>query len=508
MELIRWVCLVCADHPDDSYTFRKFEARETFAQVLLMSNELWEQRVYGKSAFEGESIDEKRTNSLGLFRRSLMETRYHPQQADVIARGAKLFSEIYPTFYADFASEFFNRTGLSLHDYYVCLLAIMTNYMNSPAKTDIGGKNDSGIFSQKIIQDSAPHTLELFEKFFSLLSITPEELTVSLWRGTGEEPREVGGQFSLKPLRERPILKAADGRMIILDPVFFAEKASVGPLFHLMDAGTPKKTSSALFTAFGHAFEVYVGMVLQHVYPDPGPYLAKRLHADVRETKNNAIQVADFIVDDVSEIVIIEAKSTRLQDDKMSQNNPEIFVEHLRTRLGGETEDQGYNQLARSIHRISAQEWHPVGIDLTKTRRIYPILLVHDDLLGAPLFGNFLAGEFKYQLQPDSLDRAGWMTKGRFSVAPLIVMTVDDLERLETSLRKFRLVDLLNAYSAEVPDRLVSLNNFLAANPDKFPLYRSESLASSTKAILEESIRRIFPDKKWDTEAVNEVADN
>lgn len=493
LELIRWVCLLCSDHPYDGNTFSKLEVPESFARALLMSNELWEQRVYGESAFEGSSIDEKRTNALGLFRRSLTETRCHPQQFDVLARGKKIFGEIFPRFYTGFASEFLNRTGLSLDDYYICLYTIMAHYMNSPAKIGVGGKNDSGIFNLKIIQNSAPHMGELFEKFLELLWTTPDKLKAAFWPGAEEEQRAFECQYSLKPLRERPILKATDGRMIILDPVFLADKASAGLLFHLIDAGTPKKTSNALFTKFGHAFEAYAGSILQHIYPDPGPHLAKRLYADVREAKNNGIQIADFIVDDVSEMVIIEAKAIRLQDDKMYQDNPEVFVEHLRTRYGGEKADQGYKQLARSIHKISAQEWHPEGIDLTRTKRIYPILLVHDDLLDAPVSGHYLAEAFRLQLQPDSLDKSGWMVKGRFCVAPLIVMTIDDLECLETSLRKFSLIDLLKSYTASIPDRLASLNNFMAANQDQFPLYHSESLISGSNVVLEESIRRVFP---------------
>ena len=157
--------------------------------------------------------------------------------------------------------------------------------------------------------------------------------------------------------------------------------------------------------------------------------------------------------------------------------------------------EQGYKQLAKSIRKISTHEWRPAGLDLTRTKRVYPILLVHDDLLDAPLFGNFLAGEFKCQLQPDSLDRTGWMTKGRFRVAPLIVMTIDDLECLEKSLCKFTLVNLLKVYTDAGPERLASLNNFLAANQDQFPLYRSESLISGSNLVLEESIRRVFPEQ-------------
>jgi hypothetical protein len=127
---------------------------------------------------------------------------------------------------------------------------------------------------------------------------------------------------------------------------------------------------------------------------------------------------------------------------------------------------------------------------------MYPVLLVHDALLDAPVSGYFLAEEFKQQLQPDSSDVEEWMVKGRFRVAPLIVMTIDDLECLEYSLSKFTLVDLLKAYSTATPDRLVSLNNFLSANSEQFPLFHNKSLAAGCETILAECMNRVFPTKE------------
>jgi len=51
---------------------------------------------------------------------------------------------------------------------------------------------------------------------------------------------------------------------------------------------------------------------------------------DVSGSKKQWNQVADFIIDDISESYH-RGKSTRLKDDKMSQFNPTVFVEHLRT---------------------------------------------------------------------------------------------------------------------------------------------------------------------------------
>ncbi len=49
-------------------------------------------------------------------------------------------------------------------------------------------------------------------------------------------------------------------------------------------------------------------------------------------------------------------------------------------------------------------------------------------------------------------------------MAPLTVMTIDDLEILESSLREFSLCDLLKDYSHECPDRYLSLHNFMASS--------------------------------------------
>ena len=78
-------------------------------------------------------------------------------------------------------------------------------------------------------------------------------------------------------------------------------------------------------------------------------------------------------------------------------------------------------------------------------------------------------------------------------MAPLILITIDDLESLESSLSNFTLVSLLRSYSAATPDRLVSLHNFLSANSDRFPLTRNRSLAATWNEMVEESIKSVFP---------------
>jgi hypothetical protein len=87
---------------------------------------------------------------------------------------------------------------------------------------------------------------------------------------------------------------------------------------------------------------------------------------------------------------------------------------------------------------------------------IHPALLVHDTRLNAPVYGTFLDADFRALL--------GTVPPGK-RVMPLTVMTIADLENLESSVDQFSMRQLLTDYAAPHPDGLVSLHNFMACNP-------------------------------------------
>jgi len=69
-------------------------------------------------------------------------------------------------------------------------------------------------------------------------------------------------------------------------------------------------------------------------------------------------------------------------------------------------------------------------------------------------------------------------------VAPLIMITIDDLENLETSIKYFSLLNLLHDYSTSVPDRIVSLHNYIATSDYKNKIYRNKYVYQKTEEIL------------------------
>ncbi len=94
------------------------------------------------------------------------------------------------------------------------------------------------------------------DRYIELESQTADELRTALWKGSSGADGLTGAEpFDYTQLRERPILRTADGRAIILDQAFYSEKASVGPLFTLVKIlGKGNKKINTVFGAFGSAF--------------------------------------------------------------------------------------------------------------------------------------------------------------------------------------------------------------------------------------------------------------
>jgi len=122
---------------------------------------------------------------------------------------------------------------------------------------------------------------------------------------------------------------------------------------------------------------------------------------------------------------------------------------------------------------------------------IYPVLIVHDALLSAPVYGNLLAGELNELLQ--SQMRQGHAPRHRVTIAPLTVITIAELEVLEESVNHFALRDLLRDYTRECPDRLRSLHNFIAFSRYGGTIYQSSYLTKKTGELLKRTQEALFP---------------
>ena len=309
-------------------------------------------------------------------------------------------------------------------------------------------------------------------------SQTPEELALSFWANFDA--------LGYKKLRERPIMMTTDGRGMILDPTFFVERVSIGPLFHVA-----KEKGLEIFGAFGDAFEEYVADILKRMYPHrPGLVDRVAFGLSGRDAKGKEFEI-DASLLDVSQTIIFETKAAFLREDAIVSTDHEKLWTEIRSKYGAATKkgdrDKGVAQLARSVGAIARSEWLGINREYSGMSIFYPVLVAHDARLDAPALGNFLESEFRSLL--------GSLPAGKH-VAPLTVMTILDLENLEKSIDDFSLVRLLEDYSRECPDRFRSLHNYVVFSAYATKIKPSDFLIEASTGILDVLIKELFPDAK------------
>lgn len=491
LELMRWTVLFCEDKPDDGKTFGEEEVRRTFAKAALIASGLWGHRVYPHQFSTEGGLDEARRRVLSDMRLSFSETSSGMDPLSALGRGNTLFSEYLLVHYPEFLNAFEKTTDITLEDYYSCLAAMMTSFLNrTPEKTEA----NNGLFNVKKLCRSEPHARELVEKYLSLESQTADELREVLWSEQQIQSYEDAPPFDLRPIRQKPILRAPDGRAIVMDPVFYAEKATVGPLFYVLGPNATDQHAKNLFGGFGHAFQDYSCSLLESMYPNDGSDLHHRFVPKLQgENRNgNQVEIADGCVNDVTDVILFEMKAAWIPDKALLDTAR--YHETLQKKYGaapGE-EQKGVAQLARSISRLVDGEWTSSQLDLGQLERIYPVLLVHDPVLDAPLHSEFLASEFDRCLSPDQQIGHGWLRKGALQLTRLTLMTIEDLELLETSVEYFSLRGLLRDYSVNCADRRTSFYNYIVASEYRKKLRRSKTVAAQSLEVLNRTAQKIF----------------
>jgi hypothetical protein len=450
-------------------------------------------------------IDIARRRALGPSRKSVEATSLTPNLYKSLGRGWYLINDYFPRHYQYFQEEFRSLTGFSVEEYYTCLAAVMANFVNP--------KRGSGIFRSDLRGEPTPYR-DVLRRYVSFDSQTPDELRGALWGqiNTDINSDEDAPPYDYRPLRERPILRTTDGRAIILDPVFYSERATVGPVF-LLTKQQSRDKANEIFGAFGNAFEEYICDILQRMFPDISGINAKRLSCHIRKVDQmgNELEI-DACLNDMVEAVVFEIKAVWIRENEILTDDHEAYLQHLREKyVSGEEsvrdrKTKGVGQLARTINLLASQEWIQQSTEFSKVELVYPVLVVYDPLLSVPGYGKFLASEFRTMLAPDNELPSGQLIKDRLRIAPLIVMTVEDLEDLEVSIKHFGFRELLADYSQSHPDRMESLRNFIALSKYSQQMYHNHTLVDKGLEILDKTQKAVFPAHSEESDSEQNMA--
>jgi len=478
LALMRWATMHCCDKEGDGTTFSDETVKRKFTQALLIAGDIWFEGTF-KQWYTHDIVSEK-DRALSSIRKSMEASLKTPSIEKSLGRGWTIFTDYFPSHYATLNEDFHDVTGFSIQQYFCCLAAIITNFMKPELTTN-------GIFSMSP-HGTSPEFRDIVEKYISLESQSLDQLKDLLFEQSGgKSEHDFKVIYDPKPLRVKPIIHAQDGRAIISDPIFYSEKASVGPLFHLASAATVNANS--VFGAFGMAFENYSCDIFRRMFPSiQGLFDRLKCNMPLKDNIGNVLEI-DVCLNYATELVLFEIKAAWIREEMILSEQHENFIDEIRKKYGvsqGTAKDRkikGVGQLARIINVLLDGESLSSDQDFSMVRTIYPVLLVYDALLTSPAYGEFLADEFKTLIQPCEVLSSGILRKNDLLIVPLIILNIDDLEDIEKSVENKSLIDILHEYSTSCPDRKVSLHNFLALSKycDK---YHNKYLAEKCAELL------------------------
>ena len=461
LEFMRWAAVYCRVVTEpEKLSLDEAGRKEKFAKSLLIASAFWDKRVYQGRLKKLDTLTKSRDQLLDRFRESFSETTLGPDLTKAYVRARAIWAR----FTADrpeFAEEFERSSGLSLEDYFCVFLVVLLRSlgfgsdMSSPVRAN-------RVFSESETASNPAWFVDAMGKFLAIEGQNVGGLVAAV-KALGDAPSP-----TLKLLRRKPLLRSRFGTYIAADATLLSEKITVGPLFLALR----DENANDLFQAFGRAYEQFCNDILEGVYPSGSVLLAQRFFRNWKGTNSagEEVELADACLCEANSLVLFESKGVWLPDSASA--NPEQYQAGLRERYArvargkgrGRAKPKGTEQLARTIRNLSTGEWRPKDFQLDQTVDIYPVLLSYDYRLDAPLTPYFLAREFARGLGGSAEDEPRVIQIPRFRVAPLITMTLDDLEDLESSLENFSLCELLREFSNDCPDRIVSLHNYLATS--------------------------------------------
>lgn len=150
----------------------------------------------------------------------------------------------------------------------------------------------------------------------------------------------------------------------------------------------------------------------------------------------------------------------------------------------------GSRQLADSARLIAQKKWLlPI---FERIRRIIPVLLVHEHRIAAPGIPEILISIFRRELRIPEEHHTDHRLIDETIVYDPVLIDIDDMELMETSVRNFALEDVFEAYVNAHADRNTPFHSFLALNNNRYPTLQNEHLHGKVIDFLGRASLRLF----------------
>ncbi|MFK7735174.1 MAG: hypothetical protein AB8B50_04045 [Pirellulaceae bacterium] len=330
----------------------------------------------------------------------------------------------------------------------ICVSFFMPDQSNTnPKRMDLDSYFGHGTF--RAIADSV----------FALIAQTTDELARSLIN----EPRQSWSR-DFTAIKKRPLLWVEGGYLVCAEFSFLVELLRTGIYYYLVAAYG--QHASSFQQCFGYAFELYVEDKLAGI-AHPGTVLVRELYPspNFHGTKD---EICDFLIDWPNVAVLAECKASLLTAKQKYSGDRGVLLKGIDDQFVGKNTNgkrKGVTQLAHSINRLIAGEKASLsGDDVTPdpAKPIIPMLIAYDPTVG------YHSVRGRLQRKLDAVLSPAAQQSGR--VLPLVILTIDELERLQALSNAAPARGILLNYSRDIESgnstQLGSFNHYLW---DQFP---------------------------------------
>lgn len=439
---------------------------EAFALLFLMASD-----QFAQEAPVAESGDEKLLAQVAQFFPIFETTGSHRWQHSVFRPALLLnhWRRLHQAGQTSFDPDelFLQATGIPIEAYFGFTFAVIAKSLEFNLERLASDRESFGVdlaFFKETIMDPA-----ITQKYLDDISLPSSDFSHST------ENRWIADYTCFRRI---PAVRRS-GRIYPVDFSFLAGKCDSALFWKVNDSFSDSPARDRFHEFWGQLFECYANSFLDQTADQNGHSLfTSPTYADHPNE-----QVCDAIVICGSEAVLVEYKANMFKIEGKYSGDWRVLQEDIEKKLVGTLQrPKGIRQLAIAVQRVFSKGERVADVDLSRVRKVFPLLVTLDSLGGAAFLNTYLVRRFRQLFG---------RPRTRMVVTPTFSLSAEQFEILCGHLSETRITELLEArYRADRDLRLPF--HLLLGPPEKVG---DSNLPTPFRAVLDEiynMVRRDF----------------
>jgi hypothetical protein len=353
-------------------------------------------------------------------------------------------------------TEFFSHTnGVTIKNYLRLIYCVFAWYYTKDL-SELEGDTANFNINRATFFSNMQIPEEEINSFFKMNSLDLAGLSQEIQKPLTKIP--LIPQYNLVAFRTYPLVFLSDNVVTCVDASFLIEKLASG-IYHAIFNSLPRQgiDRNEFFKHWGKVFEKYVDQILRQVYPPLSGRLYSFQDFEKVKTKQEGL---DGVIDSGDSLIVMEYKGGFLKAEAKYSGDIGILSDDLEKKFGCGERGAGIEQLARKLEMLFNKDPKErktfSNFDVSRIKKVYPVLIVQDLSLQIGLANNKLRRIFEEEKESHNIDPS-------LIVRPLSLLTIEKLENLLPYLDAgdFTFVDILEEYTTGSYEPLDSFHNVL-----------------------------------------------